>query len=293
MKFRHRIETAFLYLLFGVFRLMPLDAASAAGGWIGRTIGPCLPSTKKAHANLRLALPGKSDDEYKKIVAGMWDNLGRIMAEYPHLEKIGRERTEIVNPAPLAAIKEDRLPAIIFSGHMANWEVFLSGMLHQADLPLDAIYRAPNNPGAAKILDRVRTMNHRLKSIPKSRGGTRAFVQAMQQGRHIAILIDQKYNEGIAVPFFGHPAMTATAFVLLCQKFNCPLLPLRIERLRGARFRLTVHEPMVLFDSEGHPLPAETATARAHEYLEEWIRERPEQWLWIHRRWDSAALQSS
>lgn len=293
MKLRHRIETVFLHILFGAFKAMPLDAASATGGWIGRTLGPHLPSTKKAHTNLLLALPGKSDEEYKKIVGGMWDNLGRIMAEYPHLEQIGRERTEIVNSAPLTMVKEDGLPAILFSGHMANWEVIMSGMFYQADLPLDAIYRAPNNPGAAKILDRARTLNHKLISIPKSRGGTRAFVQAMQQGRHIAMLIDQKYNEGIAVPFFGHPAMTATAFVLLCQKFNCPLIPLRVERLNGAHFRLTVHEPMALFDGEGHPLPAETATVRAHEYLEDWIRERPEQWLWIHRRWNSAALQSS
>jgi KDO2-lipid IV(A) lauroyltransferase len=293
MKFRHRIEAACLHLLFCIFRLMPLDAASATGGWVGRIIGPLLPSSQKAHANLRLALPGKGNDEYKRIVTGMWDNLGRVMAEYPHLEKIGRERTEIVNPASLAAIKEDELPAILFSGHMANWEVIMSGMLYQADLPLDAIYRAPNNPGAAKLLDRARTLDHKLGSIPKSRGGTRAFVQAMQQNRHIAMLIDQKYNEGIAVPFFGHPAMTATAFILLCQKFHCPLIPLRVERLEGARFRLTAQEPMVLFDQEGGPLPPEIAIARAHEYLEGWIRERPEQWLWIHRRWNSAAFQSS
>ncbi|HEY8189631.1 MAG TPA: lipid A biosynthesis acyltransferase, partial [Micavibrio sp.] len=131
---------------------MPLDAASAAGGWIGRTIGPHLPSTKRAHANLRLALPAKSDAEYKKIVIEMWDNLGRIMAEYPHLEKIGRERTEIVNTIPLQAMNKDGLPGIVFSGHLANWEIVMSGMLYQAELPLDAIYRVPNNPGAAKLL---------------------------------------------------------------------------------------------------------------------------------------------
>ncbi len=293
MKLRHRVETIFLHILFAAFRVMPLDASSAAGGWIGRTIGPRLPSTKKAHANLRLALPEKSDDEYRKIVTGMWDNLGRVMAEYPHLEKIGRERTEIVNAARLQAMNRDELPGIVFSGHLANWEVIMSGTLYQAALPLDAIYRVPNNPGAAKLLDRTRTLNHRLGSIPKSRGGTRALIQSMQQGRHIVMLIDQKYNEGIAVPFFGRPAMTSTAFVQLCQKFHCPLIPLRMERLQGARFRITAHEPMMLFDEEGKALPPETVIARTHEYLEEWIRERPEQWLWIHRRWDSAALQSS
>ena len=292
-KIRYIIEAALLYMLFFFFRVMPLDAASACGGWLGRNIGPHLSASRKALKNLHAALPGKTDAEYTAIIEGMWDNLGRTIAEYPHLDKIGRNRTICINREALQKLSSDNLPGVLFTGHLANWEVSATGLLHQGGLPVDIVYRTPNNPWVAELLDRARSLNHRLPTIPKSRSSVRAMIQTMQQGRHIGMLIDQKYNEGIAVPFFGIPAMTSPAFVQLCQKFKCPLVPGRIERLNGARFRMTIYEPLKLFDDNGTPLPVEAVIAVAHAHLESWIREKPEQWLWLHRRWDPAALQSS
>ncbi len=99
------------------------------------------------------------------------------------------------------------------------------------------------------------------------------------------MLVDQKLNEGILVPFFGRPAMTATALALLALRFDCDVLPARVERPPGARFRLTVFPPLALPRSgdDGADVAALTTTVTA--VIESWIRERPEEWLWIHRRW--------
>jgi len=288
-KLRYIIEAMLLYILFFIFKIMPLDMASGCGGWLGRTMGPRMAASRKAIKNLRSAFPDKSDDEYAHIIRGMWDNLGRTIAEYPHLDKIGRERTDCVNAETLSTMANDNLPGILFTGHIANWEVSATGLLHQGNLPVDIVYRAPNNPWVTSLLDKARSLNHRLQTIPKSRSGTRALLHAMQQGHHIGMLIDQKYNEGISVPFFGKPAMTSPAFVQLCQKFQSPLVPGRIERLEGANFRITIYDPLKIFDENDQALPIETVISAAHTHLESWIREKPEQWLWLHRRWDSAA----
>lgn len=283
---RYAIEAALVYIFFIFFRMIGLDAASACGGWIGRTVGPHLAASRKAFENLRRAMPERSESERRAIVKGMWDNLGRVIAEYPHLEKIGRERVELPERALLDRLREDGMPAIVATAHMANWEVAVPAMLLQGNLPTDMVARVPNNPMTARILERARTLNGRLRVINKSKSSVRQLLESMKKGGHIAMLVDQKYNEGVAVPFFGSPAMTSTAFVQLCQKFKCPLVFGRLERLGGARFRLTPCDPpLTLFDAAGAHLPAETVIAEAHTRLEKWIRERPEQWLWLHRRW--------
>ena len=99
------------------------------------------------------------------------------------------------------------------------------------------------------------------------------------------MLADQKMNDGIAVPFFGRPAMTTSALASLALRFECDVLPARVERLGGAHFRLTVFPPLSLARSGDHHADVDTLMARVNETLEVWIRDRPEQWFWLHRRW--------
>ena len=285
---RYFFEAVFLHLFYAIFRLLPLDSASALGGWIGRTIGPHLPDSRIALANLKEALPGRTDEEYARIVAGMWENLGRVMAEYPHLAQIGRERVEIstADKNRVLRLRDDGKPGVLFGAHLANWEACAAALQMKYGFSMDLVYRAPNNPWVVGLLERARNLNGILKTIRKSRAGARQIVDSLKQGRHVAILIDQKYNEGISVPFFGRPAMTSEAFVQLAQKHKCPLVPGRMERLGGANFRLSTDDGEIsLFDATGRPLPAEHVIAEAHARLECWIAAQPEQWLWIHRRW--------
>jgi KDO2-lipid IV(A) lauroyltransferase len=150
------------------------------------------------------------------------------------------------------------------------------------------IYRAPNNPFSDKLLKWARSMGGKLKTIPKSKTGTRQLVKALQEGAHIGMLIDQKYNEGIEADFMGRPAMTSPVYAQLAQKFDIPLIPLRIERTEGPNFRVTVFPPL-----ETRNKNIEEIIDESHKLLGNWIKEKPEQWLWLHRRWDSKKLKEN
>ncbi len=290
---RYRTEWAVLLLFFALCRALPVDKASAIGGWIGRLVGPRLAASRKALANIAEALPDKGEAERKIILRDMWDNLGRVMAEYPHLGQIAGERTTVQDIGLFHRIRDDGQPALIIAAHLANWEVAGPAALLQGGFELDLVYRAPNNPWTDKLLKEARAVRPDLRTMPKSKAGARQIMQSLKENRHVGILIDQKYNEGIPVPFFGRPAMTSPAAVQLAQKFRCPLVMARLERLDKARFSITATEIPYL-DDAGNPLPAETVLATIHGHLERWIRERPGQWLWLHRRWPSqAALETS
>jgi len=276
---RYLIEGVLVNLLIGLFRFLPLDVASGIGGFIGRSIGPLLAVNRKALRNIRLSLPGKSDKEYRKIIRDMWDNLGRVFAEYPHLEKIAKTRMISEGEENLSQIIHSNIPCILFTGHLANWET-AAAYAYKIGINLDLVFRAPNNPYVDKILQRCRSMDGKLITYPKSSKGMRDIFSALKSGRRVGILIDQKYNQGLPMPFFGRIAMTSPAFAQLAQRFDCPLHPARIERLKGAHFKIMIYPAMNTKDRTVEELITES-----HIMLEKWITERPGQWLWLHRRW--------
>jgi KDO2-lipid IV(A) lauroyltransferase len=291
-KWRYMGEAAGLYLLFMLFRLLPVQAASDFGGWIGRILGPKLAASRKARRNLEQALPGETEETYAHIIRHMWDNLGRTMAEYPHLKQIALHRTEIVNADLLEHLEEDGRPVILFSGHLANWEVIPTVAALRTGLDIALIYRAPNNPYVSRLLDRLRRVKSDVMMISKASARMRELYTHLKAGNALGILIDQKYNEGIPALFLGRPAMTSPAFAELALKFNAHLVPCRCERLKNARFRLTLGPAIDITDDAGQPYTSEQLVETAHRYLEDWIRARPAEWLWLHRRWDSARLKN-
>lgn len=277
-KTRYIIEAILLLFILGVSGILPPLWASNLGGWLGRNIGMRLGASKKARSNIKMALPDKTEDEVNKIILGMWDNLGRVIMEYPHIKSIAEHHTEVIG---LDIFKKHQASAPIFiSAHLGNWEICPPAFYLQTGAKVNPIYRAPNNPYVDKMLNNIRTVGGMLSPIPKSRSGTRHLVKTLQSGEGIGILIDQKFNEGIKADFFGHPAMTSDHFVTLAQKFNCPIIPLQIERIKGINFRITVSEPLDIKDKTAEIIINET-----HNLLENWITKRPEQWLWLHRRW--------
>lgn len=277
-KIRYFFESVVLFLMLGLSKFLPTLTASNLGGWIGRTIGPRLAASRKARANLKMVFPDKTDNDREKILIGMWDNLGRVMMEYSHIEEIAKKHTQIIG---IEIFKKNEFTAPIFiSAHIGNWEICPPAFWLQTGIKVNPVYRAPNNPIADKMLNNKRSVNGALTPIPKSRTGTRMLVKTLQNGEGIGLLIDQKYNEGMKTNFFGHPAMTAVNFAQLSQKFNCPVIPLRIERIKGIDFRITVSEPIDIANKS-----IEEIITQTHSILEEWITEQPEQWLWLHRRW--------
>jgi len=285
-KIRYILEASLLYLLMSISKLLPVNWASGFGGWVGRLVGPRLAASRKATTNIKESFPHKSDIEHNEILSGMWDNLGRVMMEYPHLKHISRDRTEIINADILKKYKDK--PAIVIAAHQGNWEICPPAMFLQHQIVSTPIYRAPNNALTDKMLLKARSLNGKIKAIPKSKTGTRKIVQNLQDGKFLGVLIDQKYNEGVPADFFGRPAMTSPIFVQLAEKFKCPIIPLRLERLNGASFRITVFEPL---DTSNKT--TDDVIKMSHNLLEEWITKKPEQWLWLHRRWDSKYLKQN
>ncbi|HEV2098369.1 MAG TPA: lauroyl acyltransferase [Stellaceae bacterium] len=247
VRFADRLEAWGAAPLFGAFELLPLDRASALGGALARRICPFLGVAKHARRNIRRAFPELSETGVGRIVTGMWDNLGRVAAEYPHLQKIsvfepgGRVETRGFEHVD-RAVAAGRL-MIVFSGHIANWEIgMLAGVQH--GISVAQIYRAANNPLMDRMIARFR--GDQGEFVPKGAVAARRAIAALRRGTHLGLLADQKMNDGIPVPFFGRLAMTAPALAVLALRFDCDVLPMRVERLDGAHFRVTVLPPLPL-----------------------------------------------
>jgi KDO2-lipid IV(A) lauroyltransferase len=286
-------EALLVYGLYGLFALMPVAWASGLGGWLARSLGPWLRVSRRAHRNLRRALPELDPAGHRAIIRGMWDNLGRVLAEHPHLRRLWAEedhpRIEVVGAEHLPRADADGGAGgrgggcLLFSGHLANWELLPMGA-ERYGLGVTSIYRRPNNPLVHHLMTAARHVG-RGRLVPKGRDGARVVVETLARGGTVAMLVDQKMNDGIPVPFFGRPAMTAPAVAQLALKFRCPLLPARAERLGGARYRLTIEPPLALPATGSREGDVRALMEQINRLLESWIRERPEQWLWLHNRW--------
>jgi KDO2-lipid IV(A) lauroyltransferase len=293
----YRIEAWGAALFFAAMRALPLDFASALGGALARHIGPHLGISQRARRNLTAALPALSAAQVERVVRFMWDNLGRVAAEYPHLRRIGvfppivlqkrvfqkrRGRVETLGIEHLDRAVAAGRKVIIFGGHLGNWEIAALAA-GQYGIDVAQIYRAANNPLVERMIARFRGSESEF--IPKGAVASRRALAALRRGAHLTLLVDQKLNDGIPVAFFGRPAMTAPALALLALHFDCAVLPARVERLAGAHFRLTIHPPLPLPRTANRTADVAALMTAVNETLELWIRERPEQWFWLHSRW--------
>lgn len=288
------LEAMGFYAATGALRLLSPEAASNLGGFLGRTFGPRLGISRRARQHIRLALPEKSAAEVEEIVFGMWDNLGRVAAEYPHLDRITAAesgRIELADVSALRTLRDGHRAGITVSAHLGNWEVLPTAGVRNG-LDLLAVIREPNNPY-------VRSLLHRLRGAAggtwagKGAGGARQIVAALRAGRVVAMLIDQKLNTGIPLPFFGVEAMTVSAPAQLALRFDCPLVPVRVERTGPARFRISAPVAVPVPQTDDRHAAVAQIMGDLNRILEDWIRARPEQWLWLHRRWPEAASRSS
>ncbi len=280
----HPLQGALLVLLIAVMRLLPIDAASAFGGFVGRAIGPRLRTSQRADRNLQRALPDLDAAARQRVIRGMWDNLGRVMCEYPHLHRIiSGGRVEFVDLAGVGDLLRKNQPVVFFGAHLANWEL-LAPFAVSRGIEMSVIYRSPNNRFADRLVRRLRG-SPGLNQIRKSSAGARETIRVVRKGGVLALLVDQKFNAGLPIPFFGRDAMTAPAAAQFAVHHGAILLPARVERLGGARFRVTLSPPLE-GPASSPPAQAVEATMRTmNGIIEAWVREHPEQWLWIHRRW--------
>lgn len=274
---------------FHVFGWLPPATASALGGALARWIGPWLSISEVARRNLARALPELDAAARERVVVAMWDNLGRVAAEYPHLARLDIYApdgpVQVVGIEQIDALREDGIGAICVGAHYGNWEIqaLAAG---QRGLPLTLVYRAANNPYVEAVLQHARSRAKGAgEHVPKGARAARALLAALGRQAHLAMLVDQKMNDGIAAPFFGRKAMTAGAPAELALRFRLPVVPAYVERLGGFRFRLTVEPPLPLPDSGDRAADVLALTTAINARVEHWIRARPDHWFWLHRRW--------
>ena len=283
----HPLEAAAALVVYSLMRVLSIDMASALGGWLGRTVGPHIPVSARAVKNLSAAFPEKSPAEIATIVRAMWDNLGRMAAEYPHLGEINvydpEGRVEVSGFEYADLLRDDGRGGIFFSGHIANWEIVSLGAT-QRGVPVDRVYREANNRLVEWLYKHGRAAVEGAL-IPKGPAGARVLLRSLEDNRHIAMMVDQKMNDGIPVPFFGRDVMTAPALAELALRYDCPVVPARVERLKGAYFRLLIYPPLELVKTGDRQADVAANMAQVNAILEQWIRDTPEQWLWLHNRW--------
>ena len=288
-RLRYAAEAAGARLLLTFLRLLPLTWASAFAGAAARLLGPRLGVSARARRNLAQTFPHLGAREIETIVGDMWENLGRVAGEMPHLDKffLAQGPEDLARPGAIEVVGGEHLRSplfqLSFSGHIGNWELVpLSAKLLGRESHV--VYRAANNRQVNRMIDDMRKVSS-VGTVAKGGSGARAIIKLLRGGETIGVLVDQKMNDGIAVPFFGRAAMTAPALAQLALRFDLPLFPSLCERLQGPRFRVTFEDPIELKKSGDKEADIAAAMARVNARLEDWITARPAQWLWLHRRW--------
>ena len=289
-----RLE-AFLYDAFAAFtRALPVDTASDFGGWLFKVLGPLTPVQKTVKRNLELAFPDMDEAARKVLITQQWENTGRAMAgEFAIMDRIvkDKDRIEIEGFEKLEAIAASGKPVIFISGHLSNWEIMNAAIL-AAKVPYMITYRAANNPYVDDRIRAGRAAYGVTMFAPKGGDGAKELLIALQKGESVGLMNDQKFNRGVPTPFFGHIAETAPGPTRLAQRFGTVLQPLTIRRLHKARFRVTVHDPIEVDDTGHKAKDIETTVCKISAFIEQAVRDNPEEWFWVHKRWPNNVYKS-
>ena len=270
------------------------DRMANIGGAVMRTIGPLFRENKIARDQLTAAFPEKTPAEIENILAGTWDNIGHMGAEFAHLDRLwdfdadnpkkdGRIQLNEADIERFRTLLNDGKPALIFAAHLANWEL---PAICAATYKLDSavLYRRPNIKRLNDWITETRSATMG-ELISTGLDAPMKISQALERGAHVGMLVDQYYVRGVEVTFFGRKTRANPLIARLAKHFDCPIHGTRIIRLPGNRFRAELtDEIQPVRDADGKVDIAGTMQ-QIITVIEGWVREYPEQWLWQHRRW--------
>lgn len=278
---------------FALLRLLGPDFGPRLGAFLARNLGKLTSADRIGRENIAAAFPEKSEAERAAILREAWDNLGRVACEYVHMDRIwdfdllrpesGRITASAGTIALYNRLRDDGKPAIVFSAHLANWELpAIAAAKHGIESAV--LYRTPNSPAVAKEILRLRRGSMGTL-VAAGMSAPFKLAKALERGQHIGMLVDQRFGRGPVVDFLGRPARANPLLAQLARRFDCPVHGARAIRLPGGRFRLELTEEIALpRDAEGL-IDVEAATQAMNDVIAGWVREHPGQWLWMHRRW--------
>tara|TARA_B110000093_G_C12944659_1_gene399567 strand:+ start:764 stop:1624 length:861 start_codon:yes stop_codon:yes gene_type:complete len=281
---KYFIQFLIISSLFLLFKVIGLSFASYLSGKIISFFGPFFRSKNLIKSNIMKALPDLKSNKIENISKKMWDNYGRILAEYIFIKDFRgskfKDNIEIKGQKILEKIKNDNEPVIFVSGHFDNFEL-MAMHIEKSGVNLAAIYRPLNNKFLNFIMEKIRKKHICKNQIKKGVSGTKQLLSFFKKKTSIAIMIDQRVSQGIKSNFFNHKAYTTTIPAQFVKKFKCKVVPIYIERIKNVKFKLTIHEPLIYSKDE----TIESITSDLNSLLEKLILKNPDQWIWSHNRW--------
>ena len=281
---KYLIEFLFVIIFFALFKILGPNNSSDLGGKLFEKIGHIFRPKKLIHSNIKRAIPDINSKNLKKITKLMWNNYGKIFAEYIFIKEfrfgklssnIKIEGQEIINEI----IKLDK-QVVFISGHLSNFEL-MAMHLEKSGVKLSAIYRPLNNIFLNPIMEYIRKKYICKNQIKKGIGGLKKLINYKKKNYSTALMIDQRVSEGIQSNFFNAKAFTTTIPAQLIKKFNIPVVPIYIERTDKISFKIIIHKPVNF--PENHSI--QNITDELNFILEKMILNKPEYWIWSHNRW--------
>ena len=281
---KYLIQFILIIILFIVFKILGPNKSSYLGGKLFEIIGPFFRSKKLIYSNIKKAIPNINSEDLKKIVKLMWNNYGRIFAEYVFIKDFRngklRKNIKIEGEENLQKIIKENKQVVFISAHFSNFEL-MAMYLDKSGINLSALYRPLNNIFLNKIMENVRKKYICKNQIKKGIGGLREMINLNKNNFSTALMIDQRVSEGISSNFFNQKALTTTIPAQLVKKFNLPIIPIHIERIEGINFKITINKA-IFFSRE---MTTQYITDELNKIIEIMILKNPEQWIWSHNRW--------
>jgi KDO2-lipid IV(A) lauroyltransferase len=281
---KYFIQFLIISILFLIFKFLGLNFASNLSGKIISFVGPFFRSKELIKSNILKALPDLKKNEVEKITKNMWNNYGRILAEYIFIKDFRgskfKNNIEIRGQEILEEIKKNNEAVIFVSGHFNNFEL-MAMQIEKSGINLATVYRPLNNKFLNFIMEKIRKKYICKNQIKKGISGTKQLLSFFKKKTSIALMIDQRVSQGIKSNFFKHKAFTTTIPAQFVKKFKCKVVPIYIERVKDVSFRLTIHDPLIYSSDDS----IDSITLDLNLVLEKLILKNPEQWIWSHNRW--------
>ena len=283
-KIKYFLQFILIIIFFFIFKVLGIKLASNLSGKTFQMIGPLFRSKRLIYSNIKKALPNIKQNELNEIYNSMWNNYGRVFAEYMFIKKFRQDRLSsnivIEGGEILENIKRNKQRVVFISGHFSNFEL-MAMQIEKMGIKVAAIYRPLNNIFLNRIMEKIRK-NYICKfQIKKGIGGTKELVRLIKDGFSTALMIDQRVSEGIQSNFFGKKAFTTTIPAQLVKKYKIPVVPIFIERFDNIKFKMTVKKPIYFQENKS----IEEITNELNKLLEDMILKKPNYWIWSHNRW--------
>ncbi|MCT4575375.1 MAG: hypothetical protein N4A43_03905 [Alphaproteobacteria bacterium] len=284
---KYLIEAFFVYILLFIFKLLPVDIASATGSVVARCFLRFSKWDSIARSNINKVYPDISNKEVDTIIKGMWNNIGRIAGEYVHLDKIiessgannASKRVNLKGVENVEALLNDGKACLFVSGHIGNWEI-IRAFKKQFGKDMGCVYRTPNNPYVSKMLNKMRK-DEKYVLYPKSVDGMRAMTKDVKKGMAIGILVDQWLSDASNVVFLGQHTSAPDMYAKFAKKYGAHIIPLRFNRVNGkCKFEIIFDKEIQVSKEDKN----EDIAQKVNDKLTEYIKQEPKNWLWIHNR---------